>query len=315
MRVEDFIIANGLECRQADDGGLQRRTKPAIRSGFRLGHRRLVNQAWLDDRPTLWHRVPEIGRAADTGHLPGMFALRGTMRDLDDGPFGVAVNQKVGTTIEQHRTAHLFRPVIVLGNAAQRRLDAANDDRRVLEGFATTLTVDDDGAVGAFSRRTARRVAVIVPNPPVRRVVVDHGIHVSGGNAEKQIWFSQGSEGVRAGPVWLRDDADAEALRLPEPPDNRHAETGMVNIGVARHHDDIAGIPAKRIHLPPGHRQERRRAQAMSPETLVGKQVFRGSHHDLREARREVTAWDYRWQVTSPGTSANSAGAASIRPS
>ena len=271
MRVEDFIIANGLECRQADDGGLQRRTKPAIRSGFRLDHRRLVNQAWLDDRPTLWHRVPEIGRAADTGHLPG--------------------------------------------NAAQRRLDAANDDRRVLEGFATTLTVDDDGAVGAFSRRTARRVAVIVPNPPVRRVVVDHGIHVSGGNAEKQIWFSQGSEGVRAGPVWLRDDADAEALRLPEPPDNRHTETGMVNIGVARHHDDIAGIPAKRIHLPPGHRQERRRAQAMSPETLVGKQVFRGSHHDLREARREVTAWDYRWQVTSPGTSANSAGAASIRPS
>ncbi len=47
-------------------------------------------------------------------------------------------------------------------------------------------------------------------------------------------------------PVGLRDDADAEALRLEQPADDRHAEARMVDIGVAGHQHDVAAVPAER---------------------------------------------------------------------
>ncbi|MGY4433055.1 hypothetical protein ACVWWO_005532 [Bradyrhizobium sp. F1.13.1] len=60
-------------------------------------------------------------------------------------------------------------------------------------------------------------------------------------------------------PVRLRDDADAKALRLQQPADDGHAEAGVVDIGIAGHQHDVAGIPAERIHLGAAHREERSR--------------------------------------------------------
>jgi hypothetical protein len=50
-------------------------------------------------------------------------------------------------------------------------------------------------------------------------------------------------------PVGLADDADAEALGFQQPADQRHAEAGMVDVGVAGDQDDIATVPAERVHL------------------------------------------------------------------
>ena len=53
------------------------------------------------------------------------------------------------------------------------------------------------------------------------------------------------SEILGAGPVGLGDDADPETLRFQHPTDHRHAEAGMVDIGVAGDQDDVAGVPAQ----------------------------------------------------------------------
>ena len=59
-------------------------------------------------------------------------AGREPVRDLDDLAFAVAENEQVGFRVEQDRAANLFLPVIVVRDAAQARLDAAD----LLEGDA-----------------------------------------------------------------------------------------------------------------------------------------------------------------------------------
>jgi hypothetical protein len=58
------------------------------------------------------------------------------VRQVDQRPLGIAEDQHVGLGIGQDGTAHLVRPVVVVGDAAQRRFDAADDDGHVGIGFA-----------------------------------------------------------------------------------------------------------------------------------------------------------------------------------
>src|SRR5665647_1700156 len=52
----------------------------------------------------------------------------------------------------------------------------------------------------------------------------------------------------------------------------------MVDIGVAGDEDDIARIPAERVHLDAGHRQERRSNSAARPFRDGRKQIGWGAH-------------------------------------
>ena len=196
------------------------------------------------------------------------------MGDFDQRPLGVAVKQQVGLGVEQDGPAHLVGPIVVMGDAAQRGLDAAQNDGRVRKGLAAALGIDDDGAVRPLAAFSARRVGVIVPQPPVRRIAVDHRVHIAAGDAEKQVRPAQRPEVGGVAPVGLGDDPDAKALRFQKPADNRHAEARMVDIGVARHEDHIAGIPAERLHFRPRHGQEGSDAEAMRPIFPVGKQAL-----------------------------------------
>ena len=47
------------------------------------------------------------------------------MRDFDQRSLGIAIEQQVRLGVEQDRPAHLVGPVVVMGDTAQRRLDAA----------------------------------------------------------------------------------------------------------------------------------------------------------------------------------------------
>ena len=96
-------------------------------------------------------------------------------------------------------------------------------------------------------------------------------------------------------PVRLGDDADPKALRLQQPADDRHAEARMVDIGVAGDEDDVAGIPAERLHLRARHRQQRRRAEALGPVFAVGKEVGSREHGISVSQEAEAAFYgDYR---------------------
>ncbi|MNT24715.1 hypothetical protein D3C72_1602060 [compost metagenome] len=152
-----------------------------------------------------------------------------------------------------------------MGDAAQRRFDAADDDGHVWIRFARALGVHGDGAVRAFIRFRIRRVGVVGADLAVGRVLVDHGIHVAGGNAVIQARLAEDAERVSRQPVRLADDADSVALRFEQAANEGHAETRMVNVGVARDEDDVALVPAQRVHLGTRHRQERRHGSAGRP--------------------------------------------------
>ena len=134
-------------------------------------------------------------------------------------------------------------------------------------------------ATMALTANTARRISIIVSDFLVRRVTVDHRIHVARGNTEVQVWLAQCLEGILRSPVWLRDDADAKTVRLEQPTNNRHAKRRVIDVGIASNNDDVAGVPSQLIHLGTRHRQLRRRAKALGPILVVVVQGGGGFGH------------------------------------
>ncbi len=185
------------------------------------------------------------GGAAQIGDLVDRRAGREPMRDLDDLPLGVAEHEQVRLRVQQHGPAHLLAPVVEVRDAAQRRLDAADDDGHILERFARALRVHHHAAIRPLAALATRRVRIIGADALVRGVAVHHRIHVAGGDAEEQVGLAELLERLGALPVRLRDDADAESLRLEQPPHDGHAEAGVVHVRIAGDDDDVAGIPAR----------------------------------------------------------------------
>ncbi|CAM7043771.1 hypothetical protein ENKOMM052M1_18295 [Enterobacter kobei] len=157
--------------------------------------------------------------------------------------------------------------------AAQTRLNATQDHRHVFPGFFTALGVDEGSAVRTFARHVIRRIGIVMAQLTVGGIAVDHRIHVARGHAEEQVRFTQTHKVVFAVPVRLGDDPHTEALRFEHTAADGHAETRMVNIGIACDQNDIAAVPAKLVHLFPGHRQERRRSKAGRPVLGPGEEV------------------------------------------
>ena len=144
-----------------------------------------------------------------------------------------------------------------MGQAAQRRLDAAGDDRHAREGLAGSMAVRQRGPVGAQADAAAGRIGVVVADLLVGGVVVDERVHVAGADAEEQPRpaelpprFAQCQSG------WL-SMRDAEPGRLQHAAEDRHGEAGMIDVGVAGDEDDVDGVPAARVHLGGGRRRQR----------------------------------------------------------
>ena len=245
---------------------------------MRLHRPRLVDLAGVDFQPALRQALDHERGAAQIVHITGMLARSDAMRQRDQGALGIAVQQQIRFCIQQHRAAHRIRPVVVMGDAAQRGLDAADDDRRVGISFATALAVDDHCAVRALAACIIGRIGVIVAQAPIRGVAVDHRIHIAGGDAKEQRRSAQGAKRFGGGPVRLGENAHPKPLRFQQAADDRHAKTGVINIGIASDQDDIAAVPAKRIHLGARHRQEGRNTKARSPVFAIGKQRSGGLH-------------------------------------
>jgi hypothetical protein len=181
-----------------------------------------------------------------------------------------------------------------MGDAAQAGLDRADHHVAAGEGLAAALGIDGDGAVRAPVGLAVRRVGVVGADPAVGGIAVDHRIHVAGGDAEEQAGLAQFPEIGRRIPVRLADDADAETLRFEEAPDQRHAEARVVDVGIAGDQDDIARIPAERVHFGARHRQERGWTEAGRPELAIAEERARRlqirSHGAFYPSRRRRPA-------------------------
>ncbi len=235
---------------------------------------RCVHLGGVQLKPAFGRAALHKGGATHVGDLlHGLFGGQ-AVGDLDDGALGIAVQQQVALGIHHHAAADLVAPVVVVRDAAQAAFDAAQDDGHIFECFTAALAVDHGGAVWALAAYITWCVSVVAADFAIRRVAVDHGIHVARRHAEEQIGFAQRFERIGALPIRLSDDAHAKALRLQRAANHRHAKAGVVHIGVARDDDDVAAVPAQRIHLRLAHGQEFGRAKSGRPVLTVTGQRF-----------------------------------------
>ena len=232
---------------------------------------RTVDARGVDFVPAFRRVTTNERGAAHIGDVFDLVTVGQALGDFDDRALGVAVQQNVGAGVDQDRVTHAILPVIVVGDAAQGGFDAAEHDRHVLVGFLAALAVDQARAIRTFAGHAAGRVGVVGTDFLVRGVAVDHRVHVARRDAEEQVRLAELHEIVFGLPVRLGNDPDAEALRLQQPADDRHAERRVIDVGITGDDDDVAGIPAKLIHLLPAHRQEWRWPETFGPVLWIVK--------------------------------------------
>ena len=197
----------------------------------------------------LVERVGAVDGAVDIGNLvdgqPGIERVG----DLDNRVLAHAVDEDVGARVEQYRALELVLPVVVVGQAAQACLDAADDDGSVLERLADEVAVDRDGTIGAVPLLATGGIGVGMAAVLGHRIVVDHGVHVAGADEKAQARLAEHGDAGGVGPVGLADDTHLVTVRVEHAADDGHAKAGMVHVGVAANVDKVALVPAARIHV------------------------------------------------------------------
>ena len=212
--------------------------------------------------------------AANVGHASQRLFGCQAVGNVHNRAFGVAVQQQVAFAVYHHRAAHLVAPVVVMRNAAQRRFDAAHDDGHIRVGFFAALAVHQATAVWPLAALAAGGVRIVGADFAVRRVTVDHAVHIARGHAVEQIGLAQRLERLGALPIRLGDDADSETLVFQHTANHGHAKAGVVHIRVARDDDDVATVPAQGLHLFAGGGQEFGRTEAGCPVFAVAGKGF-----------------------------------------
>ena len=134
-----------------------------------------------DDERALRRLGADDRRAADAVEA---FAPVEPPGDLDDLELARPVDEDVGARVEEDGAADVVAPVIVVGEAPERGLDAAEDDPGALVELADPVGVDDDGPVG--HPRSERRVRVDGPLALERRVIDEHAVDRARGDAEEE---------------------------------------------------------------------------------------------------------------------------------
>ena len=186
-----------------------------------------------------------MGHIADVAYLLSLGEAAG---DLQDGDLAHAVDDHIHRSICEDGGAQAVLPVVVVGEATQRSLDAAGDDRHTGEKRAQSLAIDDCGVVGAQAGTAVGRIGVVAATAAVGSVVIHHGIHCAGRNAEEEARSAELAEVAQVVlPVGLWHNSHAVAVSLEHAANHRRAHRGVVDISVAREEDYIHIVPAEII--------------------------------------------------------------------
>ena len=214
--------------------------------GVRVGRALLVG---VQQQPVF--EPVDVGAVGEERHLPefaqqlGVVAVAHRRGYLLHDALAHAVDQQVGTTVDEDRGFERILPVVVVGEPPQRRFDAAHHHRRAgIEPFEDA-GVGLDSVVGAEARRTARGVGVVAAQTFVGRIVVDHRVHGPGRHGEEEARRAELAEIAQVvAPVGLRNHRYAVTFCFEQAADDRRAESRMVDVGVAREENDVHRIPA-----------------------------------------------------------------------
>ena len=125
------------------------------------------------------------------GHRHYIHAAIQRLCNFQNAVLSHPIRDEIRTGIEQDRTLHLIRPVIIVRQPPQARLDPAEDDRCLLKGSADEVRIDDCRMIGPFSGCAARRVAVGRAPFLIHRVMVNHRIHIAAAHEKRKARFTE----------------------------------------------------------------------------------------------------------------------------
>ncbi len=219
MGVEHLVLLHPLERRQLDVGQLPRlllgrlhqdglgllRSRcsafiVAAGGPFHIGvgngidAANLIELARIHPAPARQRLLADHGGAANVLHGVDGLATCDAVSHLDQRPLGVAVDQDVGLGVDQDGATDGLGPVVVVGDAAQGCLDAADDHRHLFIGLFAALGIDQGSAVRPLAAHVPRGVGVIVAQLLVGGVAVDHGVHVARRHPVEEVGLAQAHE-------------------------------------------------------------------------------------------------------------------------
>ena len=152
---------------------------------------------------------------ADVANSPDrsdVFLTFELLRKLQDALLGHSVDQYVGLGVKEDGSSDGIGPGIIVGDAPEACLNAAqNNGPGLFEKAPDEIAVDDDRPVGTLGVAPARGQIVAFASFGGRRIISDHGVDAAGGDAPEKRGFSQPGDIAVAVGIGLGDDADPVA--------------------------------------------------------------------------------------------------------
>ena len=191
-------------------------------------------------------------RAAHVGYVFHRFAGR-----KPAGDFGVlllphAEHQDIRAAVDEDGRTHPVIPVIVMGKAAQRRLQPAEHNRDIGITLPHPAAVNDRRPVGPAAGFAAGGVGILAAAAFGRRIVRHHRIDIAAADEEAQPGRPEPPHILCR--LRLRQDAHAKPFRFQHTGDDRRPKAGMIDIGIAGDHHNIRLAPAALLHFSRGNR-------------------------------------------------------------
>ena len=178
------------------------------------------------------------------------------IRDLHDAALPHAVGNQVRACFQKDRSAHAVRPVVIVGHAPQACLQSSENKGCLFKGSADQVAVDHDCVVRPFSHHTARAESIAAAMFFADRVMVDHGVHISGGHQKAKTRLPQHCSTLRVSPVRLADHSHCISSGLKNTRNNGRSETRMVHISVSADIYKIQLFDTLCLHVLPAHGQK-----------------------------------------------------------
>ena len=204
-------------------------------------------------------QVVEVGHIAGAGQIgDGGDVLPGGQAAGDGGglPLPHAEADQVAAGVLGDAGQDGVQPVVVVGEAAQRRLQPAQDDRQVGVGLLGQPGVDGGAAVGAGAGFAPGGVFVLGPGDLGHRVVADHAVHIAAPDEEAVLRPAEPLEVLAVGVAGLGQHPHLIALGFQQAADDGGAEAGVVDVGVAAHHHKVQLVPPAGFHIGAADRQK-----------------------------------------------------------
>ena len=193
---------------------------------------------------------------SDIGHLGqgiagfDAFALVEELGYLEGGAFAHAVVEQVGRGVGENTGKQTVVPIVVVRQTTHGGFDTSNNHRGIGIELLEDTRVYVCGAVRAETCLPARCVSIIVTQTAGSGVVIDHTVHYTTIDPEKEAWSPELAEIAQVvAPVGLRNNSHTIASCLKRTPNNGCTKGRMVNVSIACDQNDVDLLPSKALDL------------------------------------------------------------------